>query len=75
MYVGAEGGVFREGRGGIFPLGAAALRYAPPPLAHRRLALEVRYDLHRFITPALRTQGFLSARPVHRIAVAVRGSR
>jgi hypothetical protein len=64
--------LFRGSSGGIFPLGALALGYALP-LAfaqHWGLGVEARYDVHPFITPALRAQGFTTARPVHRLALA-----
>ena len=70
-YLGASDGVFREGSGGLFPLGTLAVAIAPPSLS-RRLELEARYDVHRFITPALRSDGFTGARPVHRLALLVR---
>ena len=68
-YLASQTGVFREGSGGIFPLGTVAATYAP---GWHRLEIETRYDIHRFITPALRTEGFVSSRPVHRVAVVVR---
>ena len=68
-YVASQTGVFREGTGGIFPLGTVAATYAP---GWHRLEIETRYDIHRFITPALRTEGFTASRPVHRVAVVVR---
>jgi hypothetical protein len=71
-YAAAQTGVFREGSGGLFPLGTVAATFTPRFGAHRRLAFEARYDLHRFITPALRTEGFRDSRPVHRMALLVR---
>jgi hypothetical protein len=73
-YAGSQTGVFREGSGGLFPLGTVAATYALPlPFARKRqLEVEARYDVHKFITPALRTEGFRAARPVHRVAVLVR---
>ena len=73
-YLASETGVFREGTGGIFPLGSIAATYALPlPFAQKhQIEIEARYDIHRFITPALRTEGFSSALPVHRVAVLVR---
>ena len=71
-YLGASDGVFREGSGGLFPLGTLAVAIAPPSLSRRRVELEARYDVHRFITPALRSDGFTGARPVHRLALLVR---
>jgi hypothetical protein len=71
-YAASDVGLFREGTGGLFPIGTVAATYAPAWGAKRRLAFETRYDFHRFITPAMRTQGFVSARPVHRVALLVR---
>ena len=73
-YLASQTSVFKEGSGGIFPLGSVAATYAPPfPFAQKhQLEVEARYDIHQFITPALRTEGFTSSRPVHRVAVLVR---
>ena len=73
-YLTSQTGVFREGSGGIFPLGTVAATYAlPPPFARKhQLEVEARYDVHQFITSALRTEGFSASRPVHRVAVLVR---
>lgn len=73
-YLADQSGVFREGSGGIFPLGSVAATYAPTlPFARKhQLEVEARYDIHKFITPALRTEGFTAGRPVHRVAVIVR---
>ena len=73
-YRASQTGVFREGSGGIFPLGSVAATYAPslPFAQQHQLEIEARYDIHLFITPALRTEGFTSSRPVHRVAVVVR---
>lgn len=73
-YAASQTGVFREGSGGIFPLGTVATTYALPlPFARKyHLEVEARYDVHQFITPALRTEGFTTSRPVHRAAVLVR---
>ncbi len=73
-YLTSQTGVFREGAGGIFPLGSVAATYALPLSFARKHQLEVeaRYDVHQFITPALRTEGFSASRPVHRVAVLVR---
>lgn len=70
----SETGIFRQGSGGLFPLGGAAVAYGPPLAAARRWHVEVeaRYDVHKFITPALRTQGFSGARLVHRVALALK---
>lgn len=73
-YLADQTGVFREGSGGIFPLGTLAATYAVPlPFAQQhQLEVEARYDIHQFITPALRTEGFSASRPVHRVAVLIR---
>lgn len=68
-YAASQTGVFREGSGGIFPLATVAATYALP---WRQLEVEARYDVHQFITPALRTEGFTTSRPVHRAAILVR---
>jgi hypothetical protein len=68
-YLAGQTGVFREGSGGVFPLGTVAATYA---LGWHDLEFEARYDVHRFITPALRTEGFRGSRPVHRLAILVR---
>ena len=73
-YAAAQTGVFREGSGGIFPLGTVAATYALPlPFARKRqLEVEAHYDVHQFTTPALRTEGFRESRPAHRVALVVR---
>lgn len=68
----AETGIFRQGTSPLTALGSLALRYeAPPGRTRGGLAAEARYDVHRFITPALRTVGFSSGRLVHRVALVV----
>jgi hypothetical protein len=69
---GDQSGVFRDGAA-IAPLGSLAIEVSPRFALHRRLGLAVRYDAHRFITPALRRVGFIDARLVHRVAITVRG--
>ena len=73
-FPGESTGIFRDGSGGVFPLGSATVSYVPPlAFAQRRsLGIEARYDVHAFITPALRNRGFTSSRPVHRLALALR---
>jgi hypothetical protein len=73
IYSSDESGVFSRGNGGVFPLVAIATSYAPPFGARHSLELGLHYDLHRFITPALRSVGFGTARPVHRFALTVSG--
>jgi hypothetical protein len=65
-----DAGVFRAGTGGVRPLGVAAVEWTPP--TRWGVALEARYDIHRFTTPALRGVGLLDSRVVHRIALAAR---
>jgi hypothetical protein len=64
-------GIFRDGGGPVVPMGTAALGYSPPIAARRGLTLEARYDLHGFLTPALRTEGFVHSTVVHRVALVV----
>ena len=73
-FPGESTGICRDGSGGVFPLGSATVSYVPPlAFAQRRsLGIEARYDVHAFITPALRNRGFTSSRPVHRLALALR---
>lgn len=66
VYVGSSDGPFRDGGGGLMPLGALSGAYEV-----RGFTLEARYDAHRFITPALRTMRFNNPRLVHRLAVTV----
>jgi hypothetical protein len=65
-------GIFRDGSGAVTPFGQAAVQWAPPGLLAGRMAVEARYDLHRFLTPALRNEGFTNSRVVHRVALAAR---
>ena len=65
-------GIFALGTGGATPLGLAGLTYEPPWASRWRAALDLRYDVHRFLTPALRDAGFDEGRLVHRVALAVR---
>jgi hypothetical protein len=37
-------------------------------------AVEARYDIHGFTTPALRDEGFTSARAVHRVTLSIRAN-
>jgi hypothetical protein len=71
-YVPAERtGLFQDG-GPFFPFGQLTFDAAPPFAARRGLALELRYDLHKFTTPALRDEGFISSRVIHRVALGFR---
>ncbi|MGH7646020.1 MAG: hypothetical protein ACREMR_10605, partial [Gemmatimonadales bacterium] len=72
-----ERGIFRDGAGSLSPLAMlGATCVLPIGGAGRRydLAVEARYDFHRFTTPALAAEGFDGPRSVHRVAVAVRAS-
>jgi len=71
IYSASAPGVFNQGNGGLMPLVSLAGVYAPPIAASHGLEVSVQYDLHRFMTPALRSIGFNRPRPVHRIAIAV----
>jgi len=73
IYSASAPGVFNEGNGGLMPLVSLTGAYAPPlPIAASHgLEVLVQYDLHRFMTPALRSVGFNRPRPVQRIAIAV----
>ena len=63
-------GVFRLGAGALAPIGSLALR-RDVPMAGGRLAIEARYDIHQFSTPALRAEGFHGSQLVHRVAVSL----
>jgi len=65
-------GLFSDGSGGVMPYGTLAFDAAPTALAHHRLAVEVAGDLHKFLTPALRSIGFTDSRVVYRISAGVR---
>jgi hypothetical protein len=71
VYVTENTGVFQQGNGGVFPLVALGGSYAPSFGAKHRLEVALNYDVHRFMTPALRTTGFPNPRPVHRLALTV----
>ena len=73
VYLTDESSVFQRGGGGVFPLVALGTTYAPRFGSRYRLEVGLNYDLHRFITPALRTVGYARLRPVHRIALTVSG--
>ncbi len=65
-------GLFSNGSGGVIPYGSLAFDAAPAVLARHRLALELAGDLHKFLTPALRSAGFTDSRVVYRISAGVR---
>ena len=64
-------GLFQDG-GPFFPFGQLTFDAAPPFGARLGLALELRYDIHKFTTPALRAEGFISSQVIHRVALGVR---
>jgi len=57
----------------VTALGALGVSYALPlgGSALRGLALRARYDIQRFLTPALRNEGFTSGELVHRVALTL----
>ena len=69
----ADNGIFAQGTGGVTALGALGVSYALPlgGSALRGLALRARYDIQRFLTPALRNEGFTSGELVHRVALTL----
>jgi hypothetical protein len=66
-------GIFRLGSGPIAGLGALALGHALPLGKRYGFAVEARYDVHPFMTQALRDEGFDSPRLVHRVALTIIG--
>jgi hypothetical protein len=66
-------GIFRLGSGPIAGLGALALGHALPLGKRYGFAVEARYDVHPFMTQALRDEGFDSPRLVHRVALTIVG--
>ena len=71
IYSGSDLGVFARGAGGLQPLISLGATYAPPFGQNHAIELNVQYDVHRFLTPALRSVGFNRPRPVHRFAISV----
>jgi hypothetical protein len=71
---GENSGIFRLGSGSIAGLGALALGHALPVGRRHGFAVEARYDMHPFMTQALREQGFDSPRLVHRVALSIRAA-
>src|SRR5216117_3452315 len=69
----ADNGIFAGGTGGVTALGALGVSYALPlgGSTLRGLALRARYDIQRFLTPALRNEGFTSGEIVHRVALTL----
>lgn len=68
----ASVGLFRDGGGSVIPYGSLAFDVAPPIAVRHRVALEFAGDLHRFLTPALRSVGFIDSRVVYRVTLGVR---
>lgn len=67
-----ETGMFRGGSG-LWAVGSAGLYWSPTQLggpAHD-FGVSLRYDVHRFSTPALHADGFTSAQLVHRVSLAI----
>lgn len=67
----SDAGVFSQGSGGVRPLGVAAARYRLWRQGSALNSVELRYDVHRFLTPALRAAGFQDGRLVHRLMLGV----
>jgi hypothetical protein len=65
-------GIFQGGAGELYPLVGVALDWAPVMVRVRGLAVELRADSHRFLTQALRDEGFDDRRNVHRVTIAIR---
>jgi hypothetical protein len=65
-------GIFRLGSGPLAGVGMLALDYRPPLGANVGLAVEARYDVHAFTTPALEQEGFASPQLVHRVSLSLR---
>ncbi|HJQ65192.1 MAG TPA: hypothetical protein VJ816_02390 [Gemmatimonadales bacterium] len=64
-------GLFQNGST-LTPYGSVAFVLTPPLATRHRLALELGGDLHRFLTPALRNNGFVDPRAVYRVTAGVR---
>ena len=67
-----ETDLFRLGSGAVAGLGTLALSHTLPVARRFGCAIELRYDIHGFTTPALRDEGFTSSQTVHRVALTVR---
>lgn len=68
----SETGIFGLGSGSLFALGGVAVEARPPFGERWGLAFETRVDIHRFITPAMRAEGFQDSRPVMRLTLGLR---
>lgn len=71
LYSGSDLGLFQQGGGGLNPVISLGSTYAPPFGQRHAIEISLQYDIHRFLTPAMRSVGFNKPRPVHRLAVAV----
>lgn len=67
-----ERGIFRLGNGPLAGLGSLTVDYRVPLGAGLGLAVEARYDVHAFTTPALDQEGFGSSQLVHRVSLSLR---
>jgi hypothetical protein len=67
-----ETGIFARGASTTTPIGALAVAHALPIAAARGFGAELRYDVHRFHTPALQAVGFDRGRVVHRVTLSLR---
>ena len=63
-------GLFQDG-GPFFPFAQLAFDFHPPFVSRYGLGLELRADAHKFITDALRVEGFTESRPVARLALGL----
>ena len=63
-------GLFQTG-GPFFPFAQMGVDVMPPFAARFGVGFEVNADVHKFITDALRTEGFTESRGVVRVAVGV----
>lgn len=63
-------GLFQDG-GPFFPFAQVAFDLSPSFASRYGVGLEVNGDVHKFITDALRVEGFSEARPVLRLALGV----
>lgn len=64
-------GLFQDGST-FTPYGSLTFVLAPPLASRHRVALELGGDLHRFLTPALRNNGFVDPRAVYRVTAGLR---